>query len=166
MNFSSITVIGLLLAGANAFALGEPVEDRPNYAERVALYASNRARMDPAAIGWKQYPPTHPLLWHDSLARAGRAHSLDMRDTPCFQHNSCDGTKFDTRLKRYWTTAFSSLRENIAAGVNDGQTVVHNWIEEIGAPPGETGHREAIFDFKFKSHYVGLGYLELSLIHI
>ena len=136
--------------------LGEPVGDRPNYEERVAHYACNRSRADPAAINWPEFPAVPPLLWHDQLAQSGRAHSLDMRNTPCFQHNSCNGQDPFTRIKSFYKDPFVTLGENIAAGVQDGQIVVHNWIEEIGAPVGETGHRESTFSADFTHH--GLGY--------
>ncbi len=136
--------------------LGEPTADRPSYPERLALWKCNEARMDPAATGWPAYPKVPPLLWHDELAQAARAHSTDMRDTPCFQHNSCDGTDPFVRIQMYWKGPFSSMGENIMAGINDGQTAISNWIDEIGAAPGETGHRDNMFSGTF--HYVGFGY--------
>ena len=139
-------------------SLGEPTSDRPAYPERLALYACNRARVEPAAVKWPDFKPVPPLLLHDSLAQSGRAHSLDMRDNGCFQHPSCDGTDTFARIKSFWTGRFSSMGENIAAGVDDGQTVIHNWIDEIGAPPGETGHRENMFSKDYD--YVGFGYAE------
>ena len=126
-------------------ALGEPMGDYPAYEERVALYATNRARVSPTTEGWPSYPPQPPLQWNYDLNRSSRAHSLDMRDTPCFQHPSCDGTDTFTRVLTYYTGPWTMLAENIAAGVLDPQTVVHNWINEIGSTPGETGHRDAIF---------------------
>lgn len=139
--------------------LGETTADRPSYAERLAFYACNRSRMDPNATGWPSYPAVPPLLWSDDLARSSRAHSQDMHDNACFQHPSCDGTDPFVRIKSYWTGSFSSLSENIAAGVQDGQEVVQNWIDEIGAAPGTTGHRDNMFDKMFRQTQVGLGYV-------
>src|SRR5260370_34930568 len=73
-------------------ALGQPVGDFPNYDERVTLYATNRARADPPAEGWPAYRAQPPLQWNVELDRSARAHSRDMRDTPCFQHNSATAT--------------------------------------------------------------------------
>ena len=152
----ALSACGEVAVGSLDEPLGEITGDRPSYQERVALYACDKARADPAATGWSDFAAVPPLLWHDSLAQSGRAHSQDMRDTPCFQHNSCDGTDPFVRIKKYWTGAFSTMGENIAAGVSDGQTAVYNWINEIGAPPGTTGHRENTFNGAF--HYVGFGY--------
>lgn len=140
----------LLLAGCAGGAPGVVAHDLdavefPSYEERLVLYATNRARVDPAAEGWAQFPARPPLAWNYDLNRSARAHSLDMRNTPCFQHNSCDGTGVFQRIRSYYTGDYRAMGENIAAGPSDGRDAVHNWIEEIGAPPGETGHRENIF---------------------
>jgi hypothetical protein len=140
-----------LPAGEETAALGEPSGDYPDYDERVVLYATNRARANPSQEGWASYPAQPPLLWNEKLNESSRAHSIDMRDTPCFQHDSCDGTDIWTRITSYYTTQYQSIGENISAGVPDGVTAVHNWIYEIGAAAGETGHRDNIFskDFTF-----------------
>ncbi|HET6281682.1 MAG TPA: CAP domain-containing protein [Polyangia bacterium] len=131
--------------------LGQPMGDFPGYDERVTLYATNRARADPAAEGWPAYPAQPPLLWNYELNQSARAHSIDMRDTPCFQHNSCDGSDAFKRVDAFFTGAWTTMGENISAGrnVSDGFIAVHNWIYEIGAAPGEIGHRENIFSAKF-----------------
>jgi uncharacterized protein (TIGR03382 family) len=131
--------------------------DRPSYQERLALFECDAARMDPSATGWPTYPAVPPLLWNDQLAQSSRAHSMDMRDTPCFQHPSCDGTDTFVRIQMYYNGPFTSMAENIAAGVTDGQTVITNWINEIGAPQGETGHRDNMF--AASENLVGFGYL-------
>lgn len=143
--------------GSLARAIGAPEQGRPSYIERLSFYASNRARMDPSATGWPSYPPVPPLLWRDELAQSSRAHSQDMHDNGCFQHPSCDGTDPFKRIQTYWTSPFTSMAENIAAGTTDGQEVIQNWIDEVGASPGETGHRDNLFDKAHSSHYVGLG---------
>jgi hypothetical protein len=130
--------------------------DYPSYEERVVLYATNRARVSPATEGWPTYPPQPPLQWNDQLNESSRAHSLDMRDTPCFQHPSCDGTDPFQRMLGYYTGPWSSLGENISVGSADPQTTVHDWIYEIGATAGETGHRDAIFSKDFA--LIGVGY--------
>jgi len=126
-------------------ALGEPMGDFPAYEERVVLYATNRARVSPTTEGWPSYPAQPPLQWNYQLNQSSRAHSIDMRDTPCFQHPSCDGTDTFARVLTYYKGTWMSLAENISAGVTDPQVAVHNWINEIGAAAGETGHRDAIF---------------------
>ena len=81
-----------------------------------------------------------------------------MRDTPCFQHNSCDGTPTFTRVLSYYTGKWSNIGENINTGrsFSDGFISVHAWIYEIGATPGETGHRDSIFSKDFT--LVGAGF--------
>ncbi len=130
-------------------ALGEPTGDYPSYDERVVLYGTNRARTDPAKAGWASYPAQPPLQWNYALNESSRAHSVDMRDKPCFQHNSCDGTDCFARINSFYTGSWMSEGENISAGVPDGLTAVYNWLYEIGAPAGETGHRDNIFSKDF-----------------
>jgi hypothetical protein len=137
-------------------ALGQPMGDYPSYEERVVLYGTNRARVAPTVEGWPSYPAQPPMQWNYDLNRAARAHSTDMRDTPCFQHNSCDGTETFTRVLSYYKGPWSTVSENIAAGVMDPLTVVRNWINEVGAPAGETGHRDSIFSSKLT--LIGCGF--------
>jgi uncharacterized protein YkwD len=137
-------------------ALGQPNGDYPGYEERVVLYATNKARMDPSAEGWASFPAQPPFQWNYDLNRSARAHSIDMRDTPCFQHESCDGTDPFVRIKTFYTASWNSMGENISAGVPDAVTAVYNWINEIGAAAGETGHRENIFSSSFTM--MGSGY--------
>jgi len=141
----------------DAGAAGEPDGDYPSYEERAALYATNRARVDPAGDGWASFAAVPPLQWNVDLDRAARAHSLDMRDTPCFQHPSCDGTDPFARIATYYTGPMSAAAENIAAGVADPFAVVESsWINEVGAAPGETGHRMNVFSSTLT--LVGLGF--------
>src|SRR5262249_11049880 len=60
------------------------------------------------------------------------------------------------RLQMFYTATARSMGENIAAGPADGRTAVTNWINEIGATPGETGHRDNIFSTSFQ--LIGAGY--------
>lgn len=148
--------------GVVSQALGETILGHPSYQERVALYSANKSRVEPATSAmndWSEFPAVVPLQWHDNLGTAALAHSEDMRDTPCFQHESCNGTDPFTRIKSYWRgPEASTMGENIAAGVDSGFTAIYNWIEEIGAPPGEKGHRENMFNGAFT--HVGFGYAE------
>src|SRR5207253_8095831 len=98
--------------GESQAPLGEPNGDFPNYDERVVLYATNRARVDPAKEGWSSYAAVAPLQWNLQLNQSARAHSTDMRDTPCFQHNSCDGTDIWKRITGYYTSGYQFIGEN------------------------------------------------------
>jgi hypothetical protein len=96
------------------------------------------------------------MQWNLDLNKSARAHSTDMRDNGCFQHESCDGTAPFTRIQTFYKGVWMTMGENIAAGVLDPLTVVHNWIYEIGATPGETGHRDAIFSGSLS--LIGVGF--------
>jgi hypothetical protein len=139
-------------------AHGRGMGDYPSYHERLVLYGSNRARSDPAAAGWDRYAAQPPLQWDYQLNRAARAHSIDMRDTPCFQHSSCDGTDPFVRIRSYYQGDYRIMGENIAAGSKhaDGLLVVEHWINEVGAQPGTTGHRDVILSGSFT--HLGAGY--------
>src|SRR5262249_45853158 len=141
--------------GETAATLGEPDGDFPNYDERVVLYATNRARVDPAKEGWSSYAAVPPLQWNQQLNQSARAHSTDMRGTPCFQHDSCNGTGIWDRITSYYTGPWQGMGENISAGVPDGVTAVHNWLYELGAAPGESGHRDNIFSKDYTLMGVG-----------
>ena len=95
-------------------AVGEPMGEYPSYEERVVVYATNRARVSPMAEGWPAYPAQPPMQWNYDLNRSARAHSVDMRDTPCFQHNSCNGTPTFDRVLSFYTAQWMSVGENIA----------------------------------------------------
>ena len=139
--------------------IGVPRNGHPTWEERLALYAADRARAEPGKTGWPDFPSVPPLLWNDQLGQAALAHSVDMRDTPCFQHQSCDGTDPFMRIKSFFTASFSSMGENIAAGVTDPITAIEqSWINEKGAAPGEDGHRRNMFDKGF--NLVGFGYAD------
>ena len=117
--------------------VGVPIAGRPGYPERTALYAADRARAEPGKTGWPDFPAVAPLLWHDELAQAAMAHSVDMRDTPCFQHDSCDGTMVFDRIKGYLKVSWSTLGENIAAGVPDpSQVIESSFCGAVNSPMG------------------------------
>lgn len=65
------------------------------------------------------------------LRDAALAHSMDMAITPCFQHESCDGTSFETRVWSYYPQP-SGIGENIAAGQVTPQQVVTDWMNSPG----------------------------------
>lgn len=72
------------------------------------------------------------LLGHDYRLRdAAIAHSMDMASTPCFQHESCDGTLSSTRVWSYYPQP-SGIGENIAAGYITPEEVVTGWVNSPG----------------------------------
>jgi len=72
-----------------------------------------------------------PLVWSESLGRAARAHSTDMADNDCYQHNSCNGTYWSTRVRQYYA-APTALGENIALGAGDPRLLHDAWMESSG----------------------------------
>lgn len=66
------------------------------------------------------------LLLDTGLRDAARAHSLDMATTPCFQHDSCNGGSWVTRVFNNFSG--TAIGENIAAGQTNPETVMLSWI--------------------------------------
>jgi len=91
----------VLLDASSVTAASTPSAD-----ELALLALANEAR---AEAGLR------PLVWHDGLGQAARAHSTDMATRNCFQHNSCNGQNWITRVSRYYPS-WSALGEIIALG--------------------------------------------------
>ncbi len=172
---------------ADAGTYGIPVNGAPTWQERAVLVMTNAVRVDPTTykatygstyspsmqqsnVLGSLYPAVAPMRWNDSLGQSARAHSVDMATTPCFQHNSCDGTNVFTRIKSYYTLS-GTLGENIAAGYSDPLNTVNQWLcDEVGTPSacapddgtasGDDGHRTNIMDGSFKA--LGTGYAYAS----
>jgi hypothetical protein len=93
---ASLAVAMVLVAPA-AYAVGEPVNGFPNWAERVEHEWTNRARVEPSIEMVKCgarcgeaacYSPKPPLYWNEKLNRAARFHSIHMKTNSYFAHNS------------------------------------------------------------------------------
>jgi len=72
-----------------------------------------------------------PLVWNNGLGQAARAHSTDMAEHDCYQHSSCNGTKWSTRVSRYYSP-WSALGENIALGSSDPRMLHDDWMASPG----------------------------------
>lgn len=93
------------------------------------------------------------LLTLDSRLRdAALAHSIDMAETPCFSHDSCDGTNWAARIWSYYPPA-SGIGENIAAGYFSPDAVVDAWMNSAG-------HRANILNEDWLG--IGVGYYYLA----
>lgn len=90
----------------------------------------------------------HALLLDLGLDAAAEAHSMDMASTPCFQHDSCNGVNWATRVRSYYTPN-TAIGEIIGAGYATPEAVVAGWM----ASPG---HRANILDSTFKVAGVSL----------
>lgn len=77
-----------------------------------------------------------PLVWNNDLGRAARAHSTDMAQNGCYQHSSCNGTSWTTRISRYYPH-WNALGENVALGGSNPAMLHADWM-------GSPGHRANI----------------------
>jgi hypothetical protein len=132
---SLVAMLGLLTPAA-AQAYGEGTDDLPSLEERAVHLFTDRLRVDPDATDtdFSDYPAVAPLIHNADLGEAARFHADDMALNDCFQHNSCDDTLFEARLRHYYSG--SGFGENIALGSPDASAVVFDgWLY---SPP----HRE------------------------
>src|SRR5206468_2906532 len=95
------------------------------------------------------YPAVPPLQWVLGLNQSSRAHSVDLANTAgcAFQHNSCDGTLWYTRISSFYPNT-SALGENAAAGYSDPLSMIIGLLLDSdlsGVPAldgtGYDGHR-------------------------
>lgn len=158
---AALTAIGLsavLACGGSIDASGAP-----GWRERTVLALTNAIRISPA--DWKErwsggglgdalgahYPPVPPVRWSAGLGHSAREHSEDMARTPCFQHDSCDGTRWSDRIRRYYTLS-GAIGEDIAAGYGSPAAAVYGWICDGAAGAccadggGCDGHRSNIMN--------------------
>lgn len=79
----------------------------------------------------KYYKPSPPLVWNTALARAAQLHAKDMDEKAYFEHRSCDGKNFTTRIQdQGYQWMFAG--ENIAWGFSDAAKVVRAWQRSKG----------------------------------
>jgi hypothetical protein len=111
----------------------------------------------PDILQYSNYPPVPPVYWNLDLNRAARAHAVDMATTPCFQHNSCDGTLWHVRIRSYYTEN-AGLAENIAYGYSDSFDALLAFLLDNGAPDNSAGdgHRRNIMAASMRE--LGCGY--------
>ncbi len=142
--------VGLaLLWPTVALGYGEPVDGYPTMDELWVEVMTSSCRQDPEAWGWPQYAPVGPL-WHDhGLNEVARNHSQDMADKDYFEHDSIDGTSWDTRIMEYYDSFY--IGENIAAGYWEPLAVLDGWLHS-------DGHRENIYTDGYTEIGVGVGF--------
>ncbi|MEP7027282.1 MAG: CAP domain-containing protein [Candidatus Eisenbacteria bacterium] len=154
--------VGPALAGN-----GDPVGGYPTYRERAILALANACRQGPQAyraaylgdariLRAATYPAVPPLYWALPLNRSARAHSIDMATTPCFQHDSCDGTNLWDRIRGYYP-GVTSMAENIASGYRSPLEVVNGWLLDGGAADHShgDGHRRNLLSGQFRETGAG-----------
>jgi hypothetical protein len=136
----SIAVLVTMTVIAGSYAgYGDVSGGLPLWKERQILVLTNACRMAPvqyrdayvgnyAILDSSKYPPVSPLYFNINLGRSANAHALDMGDTcGVMQHNSCNGTSWDARVKAYYKTS-SWIGENIANGNADPFATINQWI--------------------------------------
>jgi hypothetical protein len=159
---------------------GVPVQGFPSWRERSLLVLTNAVRMAP--LDWRArygadfspslasagalaaYPAVAPVRWNQGLNGSARAHSADMAGTPCFQHDSCDGTAWSTRIRAFYALS-GAIGENIAAGYpgpSDPRYAMNMWLCDAsgGACCADgascDGHRRNIMSGSWRA--LGTGY--------
>jgi len=112
----------------------------------IYIDAINRARAEVQDCGkYGVIGPVEPLVWSDQLYNAAIEHSIDMGTVDYFSHNGSgeysDITARSLELGRGSTSAerieFNGyagqrLGENIAAGIEDIDSVIKAWIDSDG----------------------------------
>jgi hypothetical protein len=166
---------------------GDVANSLPSWKERQILVLTNACRMSPAQyrdayvgnyaiLDSAKYPAVAPLYLSPQLNASGRGHALDMGDTcGTLQHNSCNGTAWDTRIKSYYA-ASSWIGENIAVGNSDPFVTMNQWIKDnpqgSDQPAGDfswcktstkdssrcDGHRSNIMNKQYKEMGIGYAY--------
>jgi hypothetical protein len=158
---------------------GAPSAGFPGPVERAVTVLTNAVRLAPldyraryaadfspslsAAGVLAGYPAAGPLFWDPGLNQSARAHSVDMALTPCFQHDSCDGTSIWVRIGAYYTRS-GTLGENIAAGYADARAAMNAWLCDasggVCCADGAScdGHRRNIMAPGYQA--LGVGYAQ------
>ncbi|HZR80382.1 MAG TPA: CAP domain-containing protein [Candidatus Binatia bacterium] len=103
----------------------------PTNDEYALLVLANQSRANPAADGGTE-PVVPPMRWSDQLAAAAQAHTDDMvahtyPGHTCFQHNSCNGQLWSTRVGSFYP-GWAWLGENIGSGLNDPRYMHTGWM--------------------------------------
>lgn len=123
-------------AGEAPFVDGEPMGDTDmgewpgewQTAEEAALALINEHRRAGAVCGDEEFAPTTPLEMNERLLWAARLHAEDMGDQDYFGHDSLDGRAFADRIAGQGFRGDMPWGENIAAGQNDAERVVREWM--------------------------------------
>jgi hypothetical protein len=154
---------------------GAPVGGYPSLFERRVIVYTNAVRMapqqyrdkymtgsqpDPRSI-LQTYPAVEPLYYQPELNASARAHAEDMATNGCFQHDSCNGAVWSTRIRSYYPEA-RSIGENIGAGYDTAKTFVDGLLCDASGgqcasdKTAQAGHRTNIMSGSLQ--LIGAGY--------
>ncbi|OHB74681.1 MAG: hypothetical protein A2Z25_09415 [Planctomycetes bacterium RBG_16_55_9] len=162
---------------AEAIFTGAPVDGYPNLFERRTLVYTNAMRMAPqqyrdkymadfqpdASSILQTYSPVEPVYYQPLLNQAARFHAEDMAENDCFQHDDCDGSAWNDRIRGFYPEA-RMIAENIAYGYPSAKAVVDAWLcDETGgrcAADGTqaAGHRTSMVNDGYRQ--IGTGWAE------
>ncbi len=137
MRFGLLLLAAALLPG-RAFAYGEPDEDGvPDSHERLLHVLTNQIRQAPHDWpGWDTSlatgEPRPPLAHQVGLGSAARFHADDMKAHGCFQHESCDGTSFESRVSRYFSGGAAGENIYTSFGDKSARTGMTAWMNSEG----------------------------------
>ena len=160
----------------NPIQIGTPIDGYPNWQERTMIVFTNMVRMAPVEYrdsymaGFplpaggilNRYPAVAPLYWHHGLNQAARFHAEDLAfDCNILQHNSCDGTSWSDRIRRFYPYS-AGLGENAAYGFSTPWATVNALLcDRQGSvcatdSSGKDGHRKNIMRAGYRE--LGTGY--------
>ena len=140
----SAQVLVILLNSSAQTGYGDAIQGFPTMLERQMIVLTDACRMAPtqyrdayvgayAILDPADYPAVAPLYWNPQLNRSARDHAIDMGDTcGALQHNSCNGTSWDARIKSFYTSS-SWIGENIAYGATDPFAALNLWLLDMQA---------------------------------
>ena len=92
-----------------------------------------------------------PLIWHETLASAARAHSADLMRNDIRGHTGSDGSTVRQRMERAGISNISGWSENISYGRRTPEAVVEGWMNS-------PGHRANILNAA-RTH-LGVGFVQ------
>ena len=148
---------------------GTPVGGYPSLFERRVIVYTNAVRMAPQQYRDKYMagsqpdprsilqtdPAVEPLYYQPELNASARAHAEDMATNGCFQHDSCNGAVWSTRIRSYYPQA-RSIGENIGAGYDTAKTFVDGLLCDASGgqcasdKSAQAGHRTNILSSGFE----------------
>jgi Cysteine-rich secretory protein family len=102
----------------------------------------------------KKQKPMGLLSFSDGLNRAANQHLNDMIKKDFFAHKGSDGSFSDVRANRFGSWA-GSIKENLAAGTENGREIVLQWIVDDGFP--SRGHRNNLLEPNFRKVGISFG---------
>ncbi len=166
-----------LATGVQPVVTGAPVAGYPSLYERQVIVYTNAVRMAPQQYRDKYmagftpdphtilqtYAAVEPLYYEPKLNQSARFHAQDMAANGCFQHDSCDGTAWTSRIRSYVPQAHS-VGENIGAGYAKAKELIDSLLCDAAGGScaqdltSQAGHRANIMSSNYA--VLGTGYVQ------